>query len=162
MTVSLTTGSCTVLLVSPKQRLYDRETGEWEPHALGVYLNNQRGMLGLSWVEVSQIAGISISGLRRIRKGETVPNRATRKALEGAFNLDAGTLDRLFGPGGTEEPDVAAAEQRAVQAHTTGSIVVDVGLDVLRTLTAEDLADIEHQTEEYVTFLIQKKKKGTR
>lgn len=50
-------------------------------------LDHYRGRAGLEWQELAERAGITVSGLRRIRTGETTPRASTIRDLERALGL---------------------------------------------------------------------------
>jgi transcriptional regulator with XRE-family HTH domain len=84
------------------------------------YLKDQ---VDLTWDQVAERAGVSSSGLRKIRQGEVVPRRITREGLAYALRVDRSEIDEILGvddntpePEGVTWADMALAAPGAVLA----------------------------------------------
>lgn len=83
-------------------------------------LDQYRARAGLEWQELAQAAGITVSGLRRIRAGETMPRAATIRRLESALNLPSGHLIPLWRDSGKRSPqEIISAYKREAQRQPT-------------------------------------------
>lgn len=99
--------------------------------ALERRMEERRADLGLRWKDVADAMGITVEGIRGIRKGPSGIPAFTRRALERALRWPTGEVDRILGD--TEAPlpsEVPArkewsAEQRARWKTMSGVEIVD-------------------------------------
>lgn len=89
------------------------------PNRLNDVMNARRRQLRLEWKDVADAAGLSLSGLGAIRRGERTPRDLTRDRLEDALHWAPGSIDAIMSDGdpipademrrSTDHPDPAVA-----------------------------------------------------
>lgn len=80
-------------------------------------MNQRRLELRMSWTEVARSAGMSISGLGFIRRGEREPIALSRAKLEDALWWQAGSIDAILEGG---EPMPAKAKRISMPPELRG------------------------------------------
>lgn len=85
---------------------------------LDVAMDARRQELGLEWIRVAQLAGVSEQGLRNIRVGVSTPRSKTRRAIEMALQWERGSFETAQS-GGTPRPSPSPAPEGQLIADAT-------------------------------------------
>lgn len=137
-------------------------------------LTELKDAAGLTWDQLAERAGVSSSGLRRIRQGDVVPRAITRQGLAYALHVDQAEIDQLVGadPGTAESPDVTWNDLGMVRAESlyhhrlmTGpsqtqnvisALLVALPPGLLAELTDEEIVDIQVTLADYALYVANK------
>lgn len=133
-------------------------------------LTELKDAIGLSWDHLAEHAGISSSGLRRIRHGDVVPREITRRGLAYVLRVDQTEIDDLFGVDGTTtesdgvtwadlalaRPDVVFRHHLVGSGKTSGvitALLVDLPRRLLAELTDEEIVSVQAKLTDYADYL---------
>lgn len=123
----------------------------------------------LSWDDVADLAGLSTSGLRKIRRGEVIPHRSTRAGLAYVLRVGPSEIDALFGVDsltkGSEDSWHDLALSRTERSHhllygsgktetAVTALLAHIEPDLLVQLSDDEVLVVQAKLSEYAAFVV--------
>lgn len=92
---------------------------------LDSYMSRRATDLGLTWVDLANLAGLSREGLRKVRRGETELRRLTKRGIEDGLRWKPGSVDSVLAGGEPEELDDEESENSSGEPWSVDRMIED-------------------------------------